>query len=222
MSALEFVSSLVKSLAWPILVVVLAIAFRASLERLIGQLGEKIVKGLTKAKFPGGELDFDSGLSSAGAKIAEQDVIIAEQEQMRTSQDLPIQGSPVTRLRNELEQTALEDPREAVISGFVPVEDALRALMPHNININNRGVTELADLAVRAGTLDSDTAKIIRQLTDLRNVARFSQSADISPTQAINFLTLTDRVLLTLRNGKRATKEESAGQHGDKDSVAKP
>lgn len=177
------------------LLVVIAFIFRSSIRELSSRVSEKIATDLIKAKLPGGtELDFNSTLSDAGAELVELDVRLNEIVAMGDSDGTDgIPGRP-----RQWKEAAYQSPRDAVLSGFSPVETAIKGLSPGTLQLEKRSVGELADFAVRENKIDPTTASVIRKLTDLHNYALHDTGATISPSQATNFLTLADRVMITL------------------------
>jgi len=69
MSVMTFISSLVSTLAWPVIVLVLALIFRQQIAGLVHNLAER-VKHLTKLQTPAGSAEFDDQLIKVKEDIA--------------------------------------------------------------------------------------------------------------------------------------------------------
>lgn len=69
MSVMTFIASLVSTLAWPVIVLVLAVLFRRQIGGLVHNLAER-VKHLTKVQTPAGSAEFDNQLIRVKEDIA--------------------------------------------------------------------------------------------------------------------------------------------------------
>jgi hypothetical protein len=153
---LEFIASLISSLAWPGAVVVLAFLFRAPLSALIGRI--------RSAKGYGVEVGFEKAAEEVRADAAAA-VKPAEPEGTERAREEPLR--PV-------EVYPGADPTYTVISSWREVEEAIRALAKRAqvvkpIDLNKYPAFFLAKLLADAGVVNGSYYKSVQGLSDLRN-----------------------------------------------------
>jgi hypothetical protein len=187
-SALQFVASLVNSLAWPLAVVVIALVFRVQIRRLMtGQL-RRLRAGPV-------EMEFDRLLSEVGVELATPKT---------TAPPNSDGGSP---LIDEFADVALVSPLAAVLDGHAAVEQALRELIakvdPGQAG-RKVGTARLTSTALAKGLITPETAKAIEGITVMRNLAAHGQANEVTSERARGYLALVDAVLFTIRQGTGA------------------
>lgn len=150
MDGLQFISSIVGSLAWPGAVVWLAFLLRAPLAKLIPR-----VRGL---KY--GDLHVD---------IAEQ--IEAAKEQVQSNPETPEVETAEPPM--SFKSLALADPRAAVLSAWLPVEIELNQIAAKSGFNLRPGMPALKQLKVlqEMGILDSFMVQTLVNLRRIRNTA---------------------------------------------------
>jgi hypothetical protein len=162
MDWLQFVSSVVGSLAWPATVIAAVVLLRKPLGKLI-----PLIRTL---KY--GELQIDVGMELDAVKES----VEATPDQLDL---IPEEPTPVFR------QLAQIDPRAAVLSAWAPVELALKDLgIRHNVYKVEMPVNQLTHNLANAGVLDDNTHEVISRLRRIRNEAVHLRT--ISYDQAIS------------------------------------
>ncbi|MEV0066117.1 hypothetical protein [Amycolatopsis sp. NPDC050768] len=162
MGALEFISSLVSSLAWPVVVTTLVIALRKPIARLLTARPLKSLKA-----GPGGlELQyFDDKLAGAEAHIEE-----AEQPRAKPDQDGSQPGASFDEpgaIPDEVANLATTWPPAAVFVSFALVEKAIRD-----------SAADLPDPAEQFG-VRSPTSTIARKVLSEAEYAAFEDLRDL-------------------------------------------
>lgn len=185
MSALQFIASLVSSLAWPLAVVVIALVFRAQIRRLMtGQL-RRLRAGPV-------EMEFDRLLSEVGVELATPTTTAARS------------GGGESALIDEFADVATVSPLAAVLDGHAAVEQALHELIAQvdpNQARHNVGTARLTSTALAKGLITPETAKAVEGITVMRNLAAHGRANEVTPERARDYLALVDAVLFTIRQG---------------------
>src|SRR5262249_6216336 len=114
MGWLAFIASLVRSLAWPVAVVVLVIVLRKQLAALFAGLAARLAD-LGKLSAMGVDLEFETRVEEVARD--------AEQLAPPPEKPLPAAESDVLDLARQMADVA---PRPAVVTAFANVEGALR------------------------------------------------------------------------------------------------
>jgi hypothetical protein len=106
MDGLTFVSSLISSLAWPVAVVVLVLAFRKPIGRMFERLPKRVKAGPVEVEWP--------------EVATEARVALATSSEVRTD------ASPGS-LTERFAKLAEEEPAAAIMAAWAEVEKSLRA-----------------------------------------------------------------------------------------------
>ncbi len=187
----EFIASLVGSLAWPAVVLVLALMFRTSLARLL--LGD--VKRW-KAGPTGVEVEYwENAIAEAREELA-QDQAAAPAE-VATAEEGP------REFRDEMIELAAISPRSAVMESFLRVELQLRSMLETAGIAQTRptGARMLAETALKHGLVTAPTVDAIRGMSTLRNLAAHGHDdGDIDQERALEFIDLAEAVLFALEH----------------------
>lgn len=143
---------MVKALAWPLAIVVVAMLFRRQLMSLLA--------AIKKGKFGPAEFEFERQIGYIEA----------------TAQ-LPAAPSPVDAF-----QSATDDPRGAILTAWLKVEDRIIRLgTTHRLTEGPRRSPNRAyDDVIRSGLLSESSLKVLKGLRWLRNEA--AHAADFAPT----------------------------------------
>lgn len=167
----EFVSSLVRSLAWPLAVVVVMLLLR----RDLGDLLRRMSHG--RLRWPGGEADFvlevEQLRRDAEAIVSNPDTG-AEADDDERSQLL-------TGLRQDLLQTARSAPVAAIESAWRLVESRLRDLVHEAgalMGVRSSGPPAWAEFLVSNGALGEGAPQVVQALLSLRNRALHDQHVE--------------------------------------------
>ncbi len=161
MDWLQFISSLIESLAWPSTIVVLVLLLRTPVTQLL--------QTLTKLKYKDLELDFGSELRAI--KNDAKSIVV----EPNARQALPELGEDKKFHLAEAKRLAPDFPEPAIAVGWRAVEDSLfdavdrlqlasekRANFPPSQNI---------EMLRSAGYLDAETVDVLRRMRNLRNIA---------------------------------------------------
>lgn len=185
MSVLEFIATLVKALAWPVVVLVAVVLFR-------DKLADLLTGSMKRLKVGPIEAEWDRTLSEAQVELEQPGV---------PSLDDP--AVPVDT-RRDLAQLANLAPAAAVMEGYANIERALRQLLEdaEDERALRTGASGLARLAVKQGLLNEETARAIEGLGVLRNLAAHGQAGEVTVERAVDYLALVDGVLFVLKNAE--------------------
>ncbi len=161
MDTLTFISNMVSSLIWPIVVVFIVVILRRPLRDLIADLGRR----LRSLKFPGGEAEFSDELAEIKEAADEANLPPA-----------PI-SPPVGPLLLEIEEYERQwvklaelSPRAAITEAWQQVEIAMREVAQIPEREYRSLLTVIRDLGKRQ-ILTTDILAIVGELRGIRNTA---------------------------------------------------
>jgi hypothetical protein len=191
MSASGFIASLVSSLAWPGVIVVIVLIFR----RQFGTMLER----LARVRLGAGTADGDPDWNQTEA-VVRQSIVAAGHPELTAAPA----GSPLAQPPGPdgpprgLERT----PQALVEDQWLALTDALRRAVRPSGSLSEGQLAhaefdQLMEAALRAGKLDSATVRALDGLRHLRNLARADGS--LAQRQAEEFTILTDAVSLTIQ-----------------------
>ncbi|MGW6279312.1 hypothetical protein [Kribbella sp. NPDC055071] len=187
MSVMEFVAALVQAMAWPVVVLVVALLFRSKIIELL-------TPAIRKLKAGPFEVEWDRTISKAEVELEQPGL-----------PPIAARVLPRDSLVDELGELARAMPTAAVMEAAARVEAELRNTVSGELAA--RGIpmpspTSLASLA-RLGrqhdVVTEETLRAIEGLAVLRNMASHGLAADTTAERAIEFLTLADAVMYTVR-----------------------
>jgi hypothetical protein len=184
MDGLQFIASLVESLAWPLAVTFLALVLRAP---LAGALSGPVKR-------------WKAGPSGLEVEYWEEAIEAARAELEHSPEVGPVLAS-LPGSDDELTRLAEASPRAAVMEAFARVEAELRSVLEGDARAERAGGIRLARLAHDRGRISDETLKAVERMAVLRNLAAHGHAHEIDVTQAIDFVGLADAVLLALRTG---------------------
>lgn len=191
MNWLEFISSVIGSLAWPATAIVLVVVLRSPLGR--------ILITLTKLKYKDLELDFGRGLKELEAKAKGIDLKPSLLEEQATSKHT------ATDLLNEAGRLAEDFPQPAVAAGWQAVEAELMSAVqrlaislddpPYNSAMKN------AALLHEQGSIDTPTLDVLNRMRNLRNMAVHGglDATGVNSNEAREFIALARGVVEKLK-----------------------
>jgi len=192
MNGLQFIASLIGSLAWPALVLALVLVFRASLRTLLAgdvkrwKAGPSGLEVEFKEIIPEIRLDVQKDRSGSRSSTVE----------------LP------RGFRAEMLELARISPRAAILEAFSRVEARLHKLLTEaGVSVNefaDASGRTLAEVAAKKGVISEGSSTAIAGLSVLRNLAAHSREADsLSLERATEFIDLADGVLYTIREQQK-------------------
>jgi len=175
MGWLNFIASLVSSLAWPVAAIVIALVFH----RQIGGLLAK-VKTL---KWGEAAVDFSVKLDKAEGEVE----VLTGQTNDSSSQPPPV---PSGRFHELLAIS----PNAAILDTWNEVERQIRALGTHHGLIESPArPSRLGDDLVKTGVLPLGVHKMLVEMRQMRNAA--AHGAETTPEDALRFFLLSQRTL---------------------------
>lgn len=182
MSTLEFVESLVQSLAWPVAVLVMVFMFRVQIARLLTSQMRRVKAGPI-------EVEWDRQLSEAQVELEQPGVASTDGT------------APMGPISEELESVARVSPAAAVMEAHARVERELRRLLQEAGAAEadlKAGAAGLARSAVKRGLVTEETARAVEGISILRNLAAHGHAEEVSQERAMDYLVLVDAVLYAI------------------------
>ena len=191
MSTMEFIASLVDSLAWPVAATAVFLAFRRRLFEWLQERPQRLKAGPI-------ELEWDKAIAQIEVDLESSGV---GDVPAPTSQELVSFG---------LATLATDCPEAAVLEAHRRVEVRLvEMLQAAGIQPPSSGAAGLARLARERGLISAETQRAIDGVSVLRNLTAHGREA-VSTAQATNYLQLVDAVLFALE--QNAPQAEASGQ----------
>jgi hypothetical protein len=186
MNALSFIAELVKALAWPVLVGVLAFALRKPLSELI--------PNLTRVKYKDLELEFRQNMAATKAELQEALPSVTKA------------FTPRTTATDPLVTLAEHSPPDAIMKAWEEVEiAALRAAARRGLFSPGArtDTTRVIRALEKAEMIDPRQADVLQDLRGLRNLAAHSSDFALSTDDALNYIQLTRRMIDYLDSAHR-------------------
>ena len=187
---LRFVSSLVESLAWPLVVVILALIFRTPLAELLSTL--------KRVRYRDTEIDFSGELQKLGGEAKTAGLQIPEE---------PSESNIGRTTADSLESAThlvSEFPGPAIGVAWLAVEYELaqavkRAAIP--TSPSRKSALPNIDTLQKHGYLNTDTASVLHRMRRLRNavVHATPAPASVSADEAREFIRLAGAVTAKLK-----------------------
>lgn len=191
MDGMEFVASLVRSLAWPTAVVVIAVLFRSSIRSTLdGQIKR-----------------WKAGPAGVEIEYWEQTAAVARR-QLPADADEQAEQTLGGGLAGELGPVAAAAPGAAVMEAFSRVERELRRItagVEPAEQLERMGARQLAVVAQRHGRISPESLNAIDGLSVMRNLAAHGRAGELDETRALEFVHLADAVLFALGNEPRSS-----------------
>jgi hypothetical protein len=181
----QFISSLVHSLAWPGAVLVLAVAFRRQLAKLLDS------DRLRRLRAGPVDLVFDRQLAKVEESVA---------------RELPAEGEQPRLLAGELRDTAAVAPATAVLEATDRLERELATVIQEAGEwvVAGGGLVALARQALDHDLITPETANAVKGIAVLRNLAAHDHMSRLSPAQAQEYLSLVDATIFAVKHRPRA------------------
>jgi hypothetical protein len=188
MNWMELTASLVRSMAWPVAVVVAVVILRKQLAAILDRVGS--------AKVGPVEVIFDRELNEVRQGL--------EQANEQTP-DVATGTRASGTLMADLDKLADASPPATVLEAFAQIEQELRqALLGYGEHADRLGGERLARRAHEVGIINQETYRAIQGLSVLRNLAAHSPERDeIDGQRAREFAVLADAVVFSIEEGLR-------------------
>jgi hypothetical protein len=232
-SVLEFISSLVSSLAWPAVVAVLGFVFRKQLKDLIARLASRVDR-LTKVKGPGSfEAEFEDlkeNLVSGPLSGVVEAITISGGEGERATpaagKDLQVEGgtnaeadvsedresadSKVQSLLHEATSVVQSRPRVAVVQAGRALNAAVHSTLSSlDVPYLWDGSGEISALK-RAGIVDEAEGVLLERLNKLYISALYEWSDEVTVESAQEYVLLVEREIGALDARREALLKQKS------------
>lgn len=193
MEQLRLVVDLLTGLAWPVVVLSIALIFRQEVRDILRSRKTKLKAGPFRLAFEQARVDAESATAVA------------------TSRGEVPDGKPDAQQAEAPEAAITSDPTAAVLRSYSKLETALAeklaAAGDAADKMPRRGsAVQLAALAADSGIITTQAAEAVRGLSVLRNLAAHGAHT-VDPDEAREFVVLADAVLFALRATPKAQKE---------------
>jgi hypothetical protein len=167
MDGFQFIASIVGSLAWPTVVVIVLWLNRHRIANLPGWLEEMTLPGGTKLTFR---------KENAKATLTADRVIELKAPSLETGK--PQLGEPRT-IEEELDRLVMERPDLAVLDSFRDIEGTLGQIRSHMVGFPGKEPTAQRVLPelLRGGIIDEDVISLYESLRSARNAVAHGRSA---------------------------------------------
>lgn len=201
MDWLTFISTNIKSLAWPAVAIIALFVLKLQLAKLLGVLGNR----LQTAKGMGFELTFGQGVDQVEEILPAMDV---RESALLTTDDAERTKS-IRRIENISELSRLPPPY-IVSQAWLKLEQAIYDTMVTSAYIIPRArkptlsALDYIDFATRQELLTKDEVSAVQQLRLLRNQAAHSINPDITITDALRYYDIASRLALKIKQRSEA------------------
>jgi hypothetical protein len=181
---LEFVASLVDSLAWPTALVVMVVVLRKQLTNLLSRPGLRQLEA-----GPGGfKAQWDATIAETQAELESAAPVETQIQEVAADSRLA-----------DLDPLVNEHPEAAILQGYIRIERALRARVKSVTGAEARPLSgrPLVREALEVDAITQETARAIEGLIVLRNLAAHG-GGGVTSKRASEFLALADSILYVL------------------------
>ena len=184
MTTMQFIASLVGSLAWPLGVVTIAVIFREQIRRLL----TRPVSGMRVGPF---EMKWDLERVEVAASVGPQSVGAID-----------LDGDTATSVIDLSNTTVTTSPIGTVLEAHAAIERELRDLVTKAVpdaSVGRVPIRQLLRIAADRGLITPETVNAVEGITVMRNLAAHGQASEVTPERAQDYLVLAEAVLYTLR-----------------------
>lgn len=179
---LDFIASLVSSLAWPLAVLVIAFFYRKQIDLILAK-----IKTLT---WGGAAVDFTVNLDKA-------ETVAAELADHTIDADTPVPAAPSGRFHELLAIS----PNAAILDTWAEIENEIRKLGKHHGLIESPSRTnQIGVELVKTGVLPVGVHYMLTEMRSMRNKA--AHGALTTPEDALRFYQLSQRTLTFIEGSK--------------------
>lgn len=191
MTPLEFIASLVASLAWPVALTLYVVILRRHIPELL--------RALRKVKISGFELELER------TRVEVEEALSAQRDAT---------GPTTTQLGDDLTlRASQQDPIASILGSYKALEDELRkrlALAGLGDASDKSGV-QLVNLGVGKGVFTEASAEAVRGVSVMRNLAAHGRADRVTVREAIEYAALVEATIYSLRAspGKLAAADKA-------------
>ena len=182
---LDFISSVIASLAWPVVTLIAVLVLRQPLARLLPTL--------RRAKYKGFDLEFGERLDELEER--------ADEARLPEPVEPPawVHESPDDwTFGDYIERLAPVSPRVAITEAWRHVELALKDAGARIGQPKSQHLARVARELQSAGRLSRDAVSLVDDLRGLRNRAAHAREFDLEPEQALEFARLAERLIASI------------------------
>ncbi|MCM2678049.1 hypothetical protein [Alkalicoccobacillus plakortidis] len=177
MNTLEFISSLIQSLAWPLVVLVIVILLK---EHVI-----QVIYSIRRISYRNVRVEVGERLNEMESETeATAKSLIAESE-------VNVEATGSHKLRIQMEEIAAASPRAAILYTWSVTEKELEKM------------DAFLKMKLLKKNKDSKALKLLKRLKDLHNDIETGPSLKVSQTEAIRYCELCQRVLIKLNENTK-------------------
>ncbi|MGQ8967923.1 hypothetical protein [Bacillus subtilis] len=215
MDRLEFWSSIIKSITWPIIVLIAVVFLRKPVTQLIEKIAEWKIDSLKYKDF---EATFSQGLQKVESELEESDTSNSEPGDSQTNKESPSKNSNNdlgasiivgdNNSNSNIKLIAREAPYLAVVMSWILVEDELNsavARVGYDMDtLRKKGVNATVKMRylVENNHLDKSYYDAFSDLLRLKNVAlhEYKEAKNISYYDSIKYNKLTKKIIKGLKD----------------------
>ncbi|MFL0445826.1 hypothetical protein ACH0BE_21715 [Bacillus subtilis] len=219
MDWLEFWSSIIKSITWPIIVLIAVVFLRKPVTQLIEKIAEWKIDSLKYKDF---EATFSQGLQKVESELEESDTSNSEPGDSQTNKESPSKNSnddlgasiivgdinSNSNSNSNIKLIAREAPYLAVVMSWILVEDELNsavARVGYDMDtLKKKGVNATVKMRylVENNHLDKSYYDAFSDLLRLKNVAlhEYKEAKNISYYDSIKYNKLTKKIIKGLKD----------------------
>lgn len=200
MNWLEFIASVIGSLAWPVVVLIFFFLFKKPVMSILSALAKRIPM-LTKVNAPGGiSAEFQAGVDA----VKEDVEAIEEQVQTTVGKEITLEWSTHAPTTPQWEPYAIAEisPTAAVLASYKALEIAIRSAAERlgvRTDQKNGGVRNASmiaqDVAMAAGLERNPLTLSVGQLRRLRNEAAHRPDFEISVSSALGYVDTVESLI---------------------------
>jgi hypothetical protein len=181
----QFASSLVASLAWPVVVLVVVVYLRGEVKSVAQALAAR-VQDLKKLSAGAVSAEFEKGASDVARR---SDAIAASDANLGAGLDMSQQvEAELDKRQEKIDRLIEQDPRAVVLLEFIEVESALGYLYETRFPDRQKtGFIKMVNELVKVGVLPANLAGVLRELAALRNELSHRPDTTVTEEAARNY-----------------------------------
>jgi hypothetical protein len=181
MSWLEFISSMVASLAWPVFLTLILVVLKKPLLELIS--------ALKSLRFKDIEFDFGRRVEAIEKEAEEAELVLGGHVHGTLAETAPDEEARLQRI-------AELSPRAAIVEAWIIIEEALQgAALRLGINVeSHKDVNRILVALGKEPTVNQNLLSVIREMRSLRNDAAHVSDCALTVSEAQGLVSLAFQV----------------------------